>query len=192
MYSFSLCRKQLSFVNVISPVQIVKPAFSLWKILLILSGLAIGFEGLCQSSKPVIPPPAKPKEVARPLPDPGHEKKKTILAVLHKQQDDWNRGDIDGYMSGYWKSDTLRMVTNRGVTYGFDKILTNYKKSYPDSAAMGKLDFDVINVELIGEMDAMVTGKWLLKIDKKFKGGFFTLLFRKIRNRWVIVADHTS
>lgn len=150
------------------------------------------FEGICQTTKPVIPPPARPKEGARPLPDPNHEKKKTILAVLHKQQADWNRGDIEGYMSGYWKSDTLRMVTVRGVTYGFDKILANYKKSYPDSVAMGKLDFDVIHVELIGEMDAMVTGKWLLKLDKKFKGGFFTLLFRKIRNKWVIVADHTS
>jgi ketosteroid isomerase-like protein len=95
-------------------------------------------------------------------------------------------------MEGYWNSDTLRMVSNRGVTYGFEKIKANYKKNYPDSVAMGKLDFDIIHVELINENNAMVTGKWLLKIDKKFKGGYFTLLFRKLKNKWLIVADHTS
>lgn len=112
--------------------------------------------------------------------------------MLKKQQDDWNRGDLQAFLGAYWHSDTLRMVTNRGLTYGFDKISSNYLKNYPDSAAMGRLDYDVIHVELIGENDALVTGKWLLKLDKKFKGGFFTFLFRRMRNRWTIVADHTS
>lgn len=148
-----------------------------------------------QATKPaalVSPPTARPKEESRPAPEKSHEIKKNILAVLSKQEKEWNTGNIDGFMEGYWHSDTLRMVSSRGVTYGFDKIKANYKKSYPDSAAMGKLDFDIIHVELINDTNAMVTGKWLLKIDKRFKGGYFTLLFRKMKNKWWIVADHTS
>lgn len=154
--------------------------------------LGITSTALAQTTKLVVPPPARQKELPRPAPDQNHEKKKQIIQVLKKQEEEWNRGDLVGYMAGYWNSDTLRMVTNRGVTYGYDKVLANYRKNYPDSASMGKLEFNVIHVELIGDNDALVTGKWLLKVDKKFKGGFFTLLFRKIKNRWLIVADHTS
>lgn len=159
---------------------------------LVLLVLSLSESGLAQTNKPVIPPPSKPKELPRPLPNPAHEKKKLIISVLQKQQDDWNKADLESFMSGYWHSDTLRMVTNRGVTYGWEKTMATMKKTYPDSASMGRLDYDVINVELLGETDALVTGKWLLKIDKKFKGGFFTFLFRKLKGKWVIVADHTS
>ena len=145
-----------------------------------------------QTQKPVQLPPSKPKEMAKPIPNPLHDKKKLILAVLEKQQVDWNKGNLNGFLDAYWKSDTLRMVTNRGVTYGFDKTASTYKKNFPDSTFMGKLDYDVIHVELIGETDALVTGKWLLKVEKKFKGGYFTFLFRKLKGRWIIVADHTS
>lgn len=129
---------------------------------------------------------------AKPALNPNHEKKKAIIAVLQKQEKDWNRGNLDDFMSGYWNSDTLRMVTKTGLTYGYQKALANYRKTYPDSASMGQLNYEVVHVELIGETDAMVTGKWLLKIDKKFRGGFFTFLFRKKNGRWQIVADHTS
>jgi ketosteroid isomerase-like protein len=151
--------------------------------------------GIAQQGKPLNQAPSsqiKPKEEQRLFPDKSHETKKIILSVLSKQEKEWNAGNIDSFMEGYWNSDTLRMVSNRGVTYGFEKIKANYKKNYPDSVAMGKLDFDIIHVELINENNAMVTGKWLLKIDKKFKGGYFTLLFRKLKNKWLIVADHTS
>jgi len=153
--------------------------------------LWISLSAFSQSGKVVLPAP-KPKETAKIPPNPTHEKKKIILSVLHKQQEEWNIGNLDGFMAGYWNSDTLRMVSTKGVTYGWEKVMSNYKKTYSDSAAMGKLDFDVIHVELIGETDALVTGKWLLKIEKKFKGGYFTLLFRKIKGKWLIVADHTS
>ena len=153
------------------------------------------FAGLtvwAQTGKVVLPSTPRPKESTKQAPNPAHEKKKQILAVLRKQQEDWNKGNLDGFMAGYWNSDTLRFVSNRGVTYGWEKVMANYKKNYADSIAMGKLDFDIIHVELIGDLDALVTGKWLLKIDKKFKGGYFTLLFRKLKGKWLIVADHTS
>jgi len=145
-----------------------------------------------QSSGTVILPPSKPKESARPAPNPAHEKKKAILAVLQKQVEDWNHHSLEAFLLGYWKSDTLRMVSVRGVTYSWEKMAASIKKNFPDTASMGKLEYDVIHVELIGEVDALVTGKWLRKVDKKFKGGYFTFLFRKLKGKWVIVSDHTT
>ena len=140
----------------------------------------------------VLPPPAKPKDSVKPVPNPAHEKKKNILAVLQKQVEEWNRHSLDAFLSAYWKSDTLRMVSSRGVTYSWEKMAATFRKNYSDTSLMGTLEYDVIHVELIGEMDALVTGKWLRKVDKKFKGGYFTFLFRKLKGKWVIVCDHTS
>jgi ketosteroid isomerase-like protein len=139
-----------------------------------------------------MPPPAKAKEVSRTVPSPGHEKKKAILAIIQKQEEDWNRKSLDAFLEAYWNSDTLRYVTNRGVTYGFEKVAEIFRRNFPDTASMGKIDFDVIHVELITENDAMVTGKFLQKVDKKFRGGYFTFLFRRLKGKWKIVADHTS
>ena len=151
----------------------------------------LGIQAQGQNQKLVIPP-AKPTLPVKTASNPFHEKKKAIIAVLQKQQEDWNRGDLKAFMNGYWNSDTLRLVTVRGVNYGWEKMLASYKKTFPDSASMGKLDYDVIHVELICETDVLVTGKWLLNMNKKFKGGYFTFLFRKLKGKWVIVVDHTS
>jgi hypothetical protein len=163
-----------------------------WQASLSLVFLFTSFLAEAQTGKPVQLPPNKPKEATKPLPNPAHEKKKAILLVLQSQQQNWNKGVLDGFLEAYWKSDTLRMVSNRGVTYGWEKMKAGFLKNYPDSASMGRLDYDVIHVELIGETDALVTGKWLQKVEKKFKGGYFTFLFRKLKGKWVIVADHTS
>jgi hypothetical protein len=132
------------------------------------------------------------KKASLPAPPSPHEVKKNIVSIIQHQQRAWNDGNIDVFMSHYWNSDTLRFVSKNGVTYGWQKVYENYKRNYPDQETMGQLEFEVINVELINDLNAMVTGKWLIKADKKFKGGYFTLLFRKIKDRWIIVADHTS
>lgn len=124
--------------------------------------------------------------------NPGFKHKKQIIDVLTSQQKAWNDGNLDGFLASYWNSDTLRMVTPKGITYGWDKIKQNYLKGYPDKDAMGQLEFEIVNVDLINDANAMVTGKWLVKQDKKFKGGYFTLVMRKIKDRWLIIADHTS
>lgn len=145
-----------------------------------------------QSQKPVVMPKATTAPPSKAVPNLLHEKKKLIINALHKQQEDWNRGDMAAFLSGYWNSDTLRTVNIRGVTYGWDKVSAQYRKNFPDSASMGKIDYDVIHVELIGENDVLVTGKWLLNMNKKFKAAYFTYLYRKRNGRWVIVAEHTS
>lgn len=96
-------------------------------------------------------------------------------------------------MKGYWESDSLMYIGKSGVTYGYARTLANYKKNYPDKAAMGTLKFDIIKVEFPSPNVAFVVGKWhLTRPEKGDIGGHYTLLWRKINGEWVIVADHSS
>jgi len=118
--------------------------------------------------------------------------KTAILKVLEDQRLAWNRGDLDGYMQGYWHSDSLLFVGKSGPKYGWQTTLNNYKKGYPDKAAMGQLTFDILKVDLLDKTNAFVLGAWSLKREKDAPGGYFTLLLRKIKGAWLVVADHSS
>ncbi len=115
-----------------------------------------------------------------------------IKDVMNKQIEAWNKGDIDGFMQTYWKSDSLMFVSSP-PTYGWQSTLERYKKAYPDTATMGKLSFDLIKLKQISPEYYFVIGGWHLKrTQQKDIGGYFTLLFKKINGEWVIVVDHTS
>jgi len=120
------------------------------------------------------------------------KQEKIILDILDKQTQAWNRGDISGFMNGYWENDSLIFIGKSGVTYGWPTTLNNYKKGYPDTAAMGKLTFTLIQVKKLSAKYYHVTGKWFLKRSVGDAGGHYTLLFRKINGRWVIISDHSS
>lgn len=115
-----------------------------------------------------------------------------ILTLLEKQRADWNAGDIEAYMGGYWKSDSLLFVGKSGPTYGWQKTLDNYKKGYPNKAAMGYLTFGIKKVDFLTKSTAFVMGSWEVKQDKNGLKGYFTLLLRKIKGEWKVVADHSS
>ena len=118
--------------------------------------------------------------------------KDLILKTLSNQQAAWNKGDIEGFMQGYWQSDSLMFISKSGITYGWQQTLNNYKKHYPDTAAMGKLAFDFIEIKRLSVSYFFVVGKWHLKRTIGNLDGAFTLLFRKIKNKWVIIRDHSS
>lgn len=118
--------------------------------------------------------------------------KTDILTVLHNQEIAWNEGNIDEFMDGYWKSDSLLFIGSKGASYGWQRALDNYKKGYPDKDAMGILSFDIKEVKMLSNEFAFVAGKWNLERKAGDVGGYFTLLFRKIGDRWFIIADHTS
>ena len=117
---------------------------------------------------------------------------KEIRSILATQTAAWNRGDIDQFMNGYWENDSLMFIGKSGVTYGWTNTLNNYKKGYPDTAAMGQLKFDLIQVKKLSKKYYHVTGKWFLKRSIGDVGGHYTLLFQKINGRWVIISDHSS
>ena len=115
-----------------------------------------------------------------------------IRKVLSDQEAAWNRADIEGFMEGYWNSDSLLFIGSRGVTRGWQPTLDSYKKGYPDAAAMGKLTFTILSLQVLSPESAYIIGKWQLARSKDELGGHFTLLWKKIAGKWVIVADHTS
>ncbi|HMU47685.1 MAG TPA: nuclear transport factor 2 family protein [Chitinophagaceae bacterium] len=118
--------------------------------------------------------------------------KSAILKTLEKQTEAWNSGDIEGFMKGYWENDSLTFIGKNGVTYGWTNTLNNYKRGYPDTAAMGKLSFTILEVKKLSKKYYHITGKWFLKRSVGDVGGHFTLLFEKINDRWVIIKDHSS
>jgi ketosteroid isomerase-like protein len=115
-----------------------------------------------------------------------------IRAALEEQRLAWNNGDLERFMDTYWQNDSLMFIGKSGITYGWQNTLNNYKKNYPDTATMGKLKFDILEVKRLSVMYFFVVGKWHLTRSIGDVGGHFTLLFRKVKNKWVIVADHSS
>lgn len=117
---------------------------------------------------------------------------KEIRAVLARQESDWNDGNIEGFMEGYWKSDSLQFIGKSGLTKGWLATLNGYKKSYPGKAGMGILQFDLLSFQQLSDASALVIGNYRLRREEKLDKGIFSLVWRNINGKWLIVADHTS
>lgn len=128
--------------------------------------------------------------VAAIQPQPNDEAE--IRQVLAEQTEAWNSGNIGQFMKGYWQSDSLQFIGKSGLKYGYETTLENYRKAYPDKAAMGSLHFDLLQMKRLSPEYYFVTGKWSLQRTAGDLLGYFTLIFKKINNKWLIVSDHTS
>ncbi len=117
---------------------------------------------------------------------------RAILKLLDTQTAAWNQGDLQGFMKGYWENDSLRFIGKSGITYGWNNTLANYKRGYPDTAAMGKLQFTILVIKKLSPRYYEVVGKWYLKRSIGDASGHYTLLLRKIKGSWMIVSDHSS
>jgi uncharacterized protein (TIGR02246 family) len=115
-----------------------------------------------------------------------------IRAVLDAQRDAWNRGDIEGYMDGYARSEDTVFVSGDNVNRGWQTVFDRYKKNYNSREKMGTLTFSDLDITLIGNDAAVVLGRWHLQRAKDEPHGRFTLIFRKTKQGWKIVHDHTS
>lgn len=116
---------------------------------------------------------------------------KTLEAVLAKQAADWNNGDIESFMKGYWNSDNLTFSSGGKTERGWKATRERYLKGYPNREVMGKLSFSDLEVFSLGDSAALTLGRW--KLDRKEPvGGNFSLVWRKIAGEWLIVHDHTS
>ena len=126
----------------------------------------------------------------------GVQAQKTDRAEIEKllqiQTVAWNNGDIEGFMQTYQKSDSLMFIGKSGVTLGWGNTLDNYKKGYPDTVAMGKLAFNLIEIKPLSPQYYFVVGKWMLTRTAGNLSGHFTLLLQKIDGEWKIIADHSS
>ena len=146
------------------------------RIVLLLILIAIVYTGL--RTRPVTA--AEPSDEAQ------------IRALLQAQTDAWNRGDIDAFMVGYWKSDQTAFIGANGMTRGWQGVLDRYRKSYPDRKAMGRLTFSELEVQVLCPGEALVIGQFQLERESDKPAGIFTLNFRKFPEGWRIIVDHTT
>ena len=115
-----------------------------------------------------------------------------IRTVMNAQVAAWNRGDIDGFMNGYARSNATKFVSGDKITRGWQTVRDRYRKKYSSREKMGSLTFSEVKVTLLSPDSAVVLGRWQLvrQVDKPH--GVFTLLFRRTSAGWRIVHDHTS
>jgi beta-aspartyl-peptidase (threonine type) len=114
-----------------------------------------------------------------------------IEAVLSRQVEAWNRGDVETYMEGYWRSPELTFSSRGKVTRGYEPTLEHYRRSYPDKATMGTLTFSELEITPLCPHTALVLGRWRIEGHKP-AGGAFSLTMQRIDSHWLIVHDHTS
>jgi beta-aspartyl-peptidase (threonine type) len=117
-----------------------------------------------------------------------------IRAVLDRQEADWNRGDLEAFLEGYWKSPKVVFQSGGDRHVGWEAMAQRYRKRYKaEGKAMGRLSFSKLEIELLGPEAALVRGDWRLVMrDGSSPGGLFTLIFRRFPDGWKIVHDHTS
>ena len=118
--------------------------------------------------------------------------KNGIISVLKQQEKFWNKGDIDGFMQGYVKSDYLVFNGSSGPFYGWNSVKDRYIKTYPSKEKMGKLNFKIHNISLITSSVAQLIGQFFLSYPKSEVSGYFTLVLIKSKGEWLILSDHTS
>src|SRR5215210_3908684 len=82
-----------------------------------------------------------------------------ILETLKEQVASWNDNNLEGFMTAYWNDDSLMFIGKNGLRYGYQNILNNYRKSFPDKEAMGILSYDLLNVKEISPSYYFVVGK---------------------------------
>jgi beta-aspartyl-peptidase (threonine type) len=125
-----------------------------------------------------------------PKPPPA---KDAIRAVLDAQVVAWNKGDLDGFMKGYWESKDLTFFSGGTRTSGWQATLERYQKKYKaDGKEMGQLTFTELDIDVLSADSAVVRGRWKVKMSKEEPSGLFTLIFKRFPDGWRIVHDHTS
>jgi ketosteroid isomerase-like protein len=117
-----------------------------------------------------------------------------VVKVLTAQENAWNRGDLDGFATGYKDApDTL--FIGRQISRGYAQMLADYKGNYPNRETMGTLGFSDLEPRILDEKYAVVIGKYHLDRSKKAGGpadGIFSLILEKTDRGWKIIVDHTT
>ena len=117
--------------------------------------------------------------------------KSHLIDIMEHQANNWNEGNIDGFMEAYWKSDKLTFSSGGKVVRGWSATRASYKEKYRDKTAMGKLTFSEMETEVLGADVVLMLGRWHLELPEPMAGNY-SLIWRKIDDRWVIIHDHSS
>ncbi len=115
--------------------------------------------------------------------------KEAIISLMKLQEEAWSKHDLEGFMKGYWKSDSLKFYGSSGLTFGWDKTLANYKRGYPTPDHSGSLKFKINDITKIEKESYYVMGEYHLTRKVGNANGVFMIIFKKINGEWKIVAD---
>ena len=118
--------------------------------------------------------------------------KKEITTMMLQQAKDWSKGDIEAFMQGYIKSESLKFVGSRGLTYGWQQTFENYKKNYPTKEHTGTLTFKLLEFDQLADDVFLVIGEFHLKRTVGDANGMFSIILKRIKGEWKIIADHSS
>ena len=135
--------------------------------------------------------PEKPKDQLRTL----SREELDMIKVLNGQERAWNHGDLDAYLAGYKNGTDLLFISDGKVTRGFEELITDYRRNYPNKEAMGVLTFSELEPHVMSEDFGVVVGKYHVDRSKKAGGaanGMFSLVFEKTADGWKIVVAHTT
>jgi len=118
--------------------------------------------------------------------------KKEITNMMLQQAKDWSDGNLEAFMEGYIKSDSLKFIGSNGITYGWKKTLENYKKGYPTKEHTGTLTFNLLEFDQLADAVFLVIGEYHLKRTVGDADGLFSIILKRIDGEWKIIADHSS
>ena len=117
------------------------------------------------------------------------EDKSAILKVMNDQEIAWSNNNLEGFMNGYLKSDSLKFYGKSGLTKGWQQTLNNYKKVYPNKDYSGTLNFEIVDISPIENQSYWVMGSYFLSRNVGEAEGVFMIIFKKIDGECKIVAD---
>jgi len=125
-----------------------------------------------------------------PLGDPPRE----IAAMLQRSAADWNRGDLNGFMSDYARDSLTSYMAGGHVQYGWQALYDRYQANYfAPGKSRDSLSFAELHVRVLTPDFAYATARFKLsRRDSVVASGPFTLVLQKQGDRWRILHDHTS
>ena len=115
-----------------------------------------------------------------------------VGALLESLRAAWNRGDIEGIVKCYRKSDDTAFVGARGIDRGWQAIRDRYLRDYPDREAFGQLKFSNLVVHVLGDDVAYAMGEFELQREKDNPSGFFSLVLKRFDSGWEVLLDHAT
>lgn len=162
--------------------KVIRQRHRIWGIVLLLVGLAI-FSLTVWELWNIIREPERSVTAA----------KEAIERVLREQTVAWNKGDLESFMAGYWRSPRLSFFSGKDPKRGWQDTIQRYRDRYQsEGREMGQVTFSEVDIEMLGTDSAWVRGRWQVVTKKEKLEGLFTLLFKRLPEGWRIVHDHTS
>jgi uncharacterized protein (TIGR02246 family) len=106
---------------------------------------------------------------------------------------DWNRGDLNGFLSDYAPDSGTSYVSEGHVIKGIDRIRAHYAPRFAPGAVRDSLRFEELEARPLGERYALVTARFVLfRGGQTTASGPFTLVLEQRLGGWKILHDHTS